>query len=378
MPNHVEVIVIGAGVVGLAVARALCRQGREVVVLEQHRFAGQETSSRNSGVIHSGIYYPTGSLKARLCVAGRTQLYAYCEQRNVGHRRCGKLIVAQQAQLPALESLRRLAVANGVHDLRSLTAAQIRKLEPEVRGAAGLWCPSTGIIDVHEYMTCLSADIESHGGSVVFASRFLSARAGPSVITVLVESSGDADEVSCDWLVNSAGLSAVPLLARIDGYHTASPRKPYYAKGNYFVCQGQRPFTHLVYPMPDKAGLGVHATLDLDGATRFGPDVEWVDAADYSVDPARAADFYRAIREYWPSLEDGALRPGYAGIRPKLVGSGESAADFAIETPLQHGVPGLINLLGIESPGLTASLAIGDHVARHLTGGASVGSSLPM
>jgi L-2-hydroxyglutarate oxidase LhgO len=231
---------------------------------------------------------------------------------------------------------------------------------------------------VHEYITCLLGDIESHGGSVVFASRFLSARARRGAFTVIVESGRDADEVSCHWLVNSAGLSALPLLASIEGYGAASRRKLYYAKGNYFICQGQRPFTHLVYPMPDEAGLGVHAMLDLDGTTRFGPDVEWVDAPEYSVDPARAADFYRAIREYWPSLEDGALRPAYAGIRPKLVGSGEAAADFTIETPQEHGVPGLINLLGIESPGLTASLAIGDHIAQHLTDTALVGSSLPM
>lgn len=373
-----EVMVIGAGVVGLAVARALCRQGHEVVVVEQHRLAGQENSSRNSGVIHSGIYYPAGSLKARMCVAGRNQLYAYCQQRSVGHRRCGKIIVAQQTQLKELESLRRRAVANGVHDLSSLTAAQVREFEPQVRCAAGLWCPSTGIIDVHEYMTCLLHDIESHGGSVVFASRFLSARAHRSAFTVIIESGGDADEVSCNWLVNSAGLNALPLLARIEGYAVASRRKLYYAKGNYFICQGQRPFTHLIYPIPDEAGLGVHATLDLDGATRFGPDVEWVDAPEYSVDAARAGDFYRAIREYWPSLKDGALHPGYAGIRPKLVGSGGPAADFAIETRNEHGVPGLINLLGIESPGLTASLAIGDHIAQHVMDTASGGSSFPV
>ena len=366
MADSAEILVIGAGVVGLAVAQALALRGHEVIVVERHRQPGQETSSRNSGVIHSGIYYPRGSLKARLCVAGRDLLYAYCEQRGIAHRRCGKIIVAQESQRDELSALHRKAVANGVHDLTVLSGAEVRKLEPQVRCAEALLCPSTGIIDVHEFMTGLVGDIESHGSSVVRGSHFVDARVMADGLLVRIESGGETGELQCRWLINSAGLDAVSLLARIEGYPAELLRKPFYAKGNYFVCQGARPFTHLVYPMPNEAGLGVHATLDLDGATRFGPDVEWVSAPEYSLDPARADGFYAAIREYWPSLKDGALQPAYAGVRPKLVGPERVAADFVIESPHQHGVAGLINLLGIESPGLTASLAIARDVLGHI------------
>jgi L-2-hydroxyglutarate oxidase LhgO len=362
LSEYVEVVVVGAGVVGLAVARAQALAGRSVIVVERHARIGEETSSRNSGVIHSGIYYPEGSLKARFCVRGRELLYDYCARRNVNHSRCGKLIVAQPPQVAALHVLRARAIANGVPDLEWLTGAEARALEPEVRCEAALYSPSTGIVDVHEYLNALVADLEAAGGHVVLRTRFVGAAVRPAGIEVRLEGDGETTSIVCGLLVNSAGLGAVDLLRRIDAYPAATPRTAYYAKGSYFVCRGARPFTHLIYPMPNEAGLGVHATLDLDGTTRFGPDVEWVDEPDYRVEPSRAAVFYEAIREYWPGLRDGALQPGYAGIRPKLVGPGVPAADFMIETQRQHGVPGLVNLLGVESPGLTSALAIAEHL----------------
>lgn len=361
--DSTEVVVIGAGVVGLAVARALAQRGIETVVIEQHPRPGEETTSRNSGVIHSGIYYPTGSLKARLCVRGRELLYELCEQRGVAHRRCGKIIVADAPQTPKLQALQQQAIANGVTDLTMLSAEQVRELEPEVRCAAGLLCPSTGIVDVHELLLTLIADVEARGGAMVLQSKFLAAEATSEGIVVTVESDGASAELSCRWLVNCAGLWALPLLRQIKGYPTNRLRQPFFAKGNYFACHGVRPFRRLVYPMPNNAGLGIHATLDLDGTTRFGPDVEWVERPDYSIDPARAESFYAAIREYWPTIPQGSLQPAYAGVRPKLVGPGAAPADFEIEGPAQHGVAGLVSLLGIESPGLTSSLAIGELVA---------------
>jgi L-2-hydroxyglutarate oxidase LhgO len=352
-----DVVVVGAGIVGLAVARALARQGFETLVLERHERPGQETTSRNSGVIHSGIYYPTGSLKARLCVRGRQRLYEFCEARGIPHQRCGKLIVAPAAQVPALRTLQQRAIANGVDDLTLLDGAQVRELEPEVRCAAGLLSPSTGIVDAHELLLALIADLESGGGALVLRTQVETARATGSGFVVAYGSADSADEIECRWLVNSAGLSALDLLQRIDGRATGAPRRAYYAKGNYFACHGVKPFRRLVYPMPNEGGLGVHATLDLDGTTRFGPDVEWVEQPDYHVDPARAQSFYEAIREYWPAIPEGSLQPAYAGVRPKLVGPGQAAADFEISV-----TRGLVNLLGIESPGLTSSLAIAEHV----------------
>lgn len=363
MTDKVDTVVVGAGVVGLAVARALAVSGREVLVLERHRHAGQETSSRNSGVIHSGIYYPKGSLKARLCVRGRDLLYAYCEERGIAHKRYGKLIVAQESQISALRTLQGKGEANGVHDLKWLSEAEVRELEPAVRCAAGLWSPSTGIVDVHEVMTACEADLEAHEGSVIFDSELLAAQVTSRGFDLSVRSGGEVASLECQTLINCGGLSALGLLRKIEGYPPSRLRPAYYAKGNYFVCHGAKPFRHLVYPMPNEAGLGVHATLDLDGTTRFGPDVEWVKSMDdYRVDPSRGNAFYAAIREYWPGLADGSLHAGYSGIRPKLVGPDDKAADFEIEGPQQHGIPGLVNLLGIESPGLTSSLAIGEEV----------------
>ena len=352
-----DVVVAGAGVVGLAVARALAQRGFETLVLERHERPGQETTSRNSGVIHSGIYYPPGSLKARLCVRGRQLLYEFCAARGIPHQRCGKLIVAPAAQVPALRALQQRALANGVDDLTLLDAAQVRELEPEVRCAAGLLSPSTGIVDAHDLLLAMIADLEASGGALVLRTRVESARATQKGFVVTCGSDDATSEIECKWLVNSTGLSALDLLQRIDGRGPGAPRRTYYAKGNYFACQGVKPFRRLVYPMPNEGGLGVHATLDLDGTTRFGPDVEWVERPDYRVDPARAQSFYAAIREYWPSIPDGSLQPAYAGVRPKLVGPGQAAADFEICV-----AGGLVNLLGIESPGLTSSLAIAAHV----------------
>jgi L-2-hydroxyglutarate oxidase LhgO len=361
-----DVVVVGGGVVGLAVARALAGDGLETIVLERHARAGEETTSRNSGVIHSGIYYPTGSLKAQLCVRGREMLYDLCERRGIAYQRCGKIIVADAPQMPKLQALHQQAIANGVTDLTLLDAAQVREIEPEVRCAAALLCPSTGIVDVHELLLTLIADLEARSGALVLQSKFVRADATGEGMVVLVESDGASTELRCRWLINCAGLSAPTLLREIRGYPATRLRQPYFAKGNYFACHGVRPFRRLVYPMPNNAGLGIHATLDLDGTTRFGPDVEWMERPDYRVDPARVDSFYVAIREYWPSIPPGSLQPAYAGVRPKLVGPGAAPADFEIEGPAQHGVPGLISLLGIESPGLTSSLAIAERVAGQI------------
>ena len=366
MDEGADALVIGAGVVGLACAAAIARSGKSVIVAERHARAGEETSSRNSGVIHSGIYYPTASLKARLCVEGRARLYAYCEERGITYRRCGKLVVAQTDQVEALRSLQRKAQDNEVTDVELLTDSEARALEPAVRCSAALLSPSTGIIDVHEYMLALEADIQASQGILAYNTEFVRASAGGSGFTAVLRAGGEATDIGCRYLVNSAGLDAVGLLERIGGYPRDRGHRTWYAKGNYYSCQGVKPFRHLIYPMPNEASLGLHATLDLDGSTRFGPDVEWVDRIDYHVDAGRERSFYASIREYWPALPDGALQPAYAGIRPKRVGPGAPAADFLIEGPPEHGVPGLINLIGIESPGLTSSLAIGGEVASRL------------
>ncbi len=366
MDEQLDAVVIGAGIVGLAVARALAMAGREVLVLERHALPAQETSSRNSGVIHSGIYYPTGSLKARLCVAGRARLYEFLEQRGVAHRRCGKLIVAQEGQQQALAALQRQAARNGVIDLEPLSGAEVREYEPEVSCDQGLWCPSTGIVDVHELAQALIADLEAAGGTIAYRTQVHAAQVGAKTARLLCQSGDEQIELESRLVVNSAGLAAVGLLRTFAGYPAHLLRTGRFAKGNYFSLAGAKPFRHLVYPMPNEAGLGIHATLDLDGATRFGPNVEWVDSPEYAVDPRHANEFYDSIRNYWPALATGALQPGYAGVRPKLVGPGEKAADFVIEGPQVHGCTGLVNLLGIESPGLTSCLAIGEYVTSSL------------
>jgi len=358
--DTVDVIVIGAGVVGLAVARAFALRGREVLILEANPQFGMETSSRNSEVIHAGIYYPRNSLKARLCVAGRDQLYTFCESNGVGFRICGKLIVAtSQSQLRGLEQIRSAASGNGV-ELSALTREAALRLEPQLNCVGALYSPLTGIVDSHEYMLSLLGHVEEHGGSLVCDSRVTSLE--PQAGGLLVGVNGEAASLLAGTVVNSAGLSA-PAVARLVLPADCVPAL-HFAKGTYFSLAGRSPFQHLVYPIPEHGGLGVHLTLDLGGRARFGPDVQWVDALNYDVDPRRAEQFYSAIREYWPALQDGALAPAYAGIRPRITGPGEPLADFRIDGPQVHGVAGLVNLFGIESPGLTSSLAIADYVVN--------------
>ena len=351
---------IGAGVVGLAIGRALARAGREVLVLERERQFGTGTSSRNSEVIHAGIYYPAGSLKARLCVEGRRMLYAYCSARGVAHRKLGKLIVAtREAQVDSLRSILARAQANGVENIAMIDAAEALRLEPQLACIAALHSRETGIVDSHGLMLALLGDLEAAGGALACASPFAAARrVGDRWI---VRTGGEADfELAADAIVNAAGLHAKDVAAAIEPASPA-PRR-FLARGCYFQLAGRAPFSRLIYPVPVPGGLGVHLTLDLGGQARFGPDVEWIDAIDYTVDPHRADAFYAEVREYWPQLPDASLAPAYAGIRPKLSGPGEPAADFVIDGPRAHGVPGLIHLFGIESPGLTACLAIGEHV----------------
>ncbi|MEO7954780.1 MAG: NAD(P)/FAD-dependent oxidoreductase [Polaromonas sp.] len=364
--DRVDCVVVGAGVVGLAVARALALQGREVMVLESADAIGTGTSSRNSEVIHAGIYYPQGSLKARLCVEGKELLYAYCSERGVGHRRCGKLLVAtSHAQLGHLQAIIDKARANGVPDLVLLTRDEARALEPELECVAAILSPSTGILDSHGFMLALQGDLEHAGGLVVPNSPVVQVYRAHDAM-VLIVSGGT--ELQVNTLVNAAGLGAQALAARCSGLAPEFVPPSYYAKGNYFDLAGRSPFSRLIYPVPEAAGLGVHLTIDLGGQAKFGPDVQWVDSPDdLVVEPARGDAFYAEVRKYWPALRDGALSPGYAGIRPKIQAPGEVARDFLIQGPAVHGVPGLVNLFGIESPGLTSALAIGDHVSRLLT-----------
>lgn len=355
--------------VGLAVARTLAKAGGDVLVLEQHALIGSETSSRNSEVVHAGLYYPQNSLKARLCVEGRDRLYAFCESHHVAYRRLGKLIVATDSrQFDALNAIHENALANGVCDLERLTVDQVQRIEPSLTATAALLSPSTGIVDTHGYMLALQGELEDCGGMVAFNSPVEAVTAMPDGQFCILVDDGDKTEISARRLVLSAGLHTSKLLESLNTAMTSVPPPHRYAKGNYFRLEGRAPFSHLIYPVPEPGGLGVHLTLDLAGQARFGPDVEWVETPDYAVDPQRGARFYSAIRRYWPDLKDGALKPDYAGIRPKLVSQGEPAADFRIDGPREHGVEGLLVLTGIESPGLTASLAIADEAMRRLAG----------
>ncbi len=361
--ERVDCVVVGAGVIGLAVARELARRGREVLVLERAHTIGTETSSRNSEVIHAGIYYPQHLLKRRLCVEGKALLYDFCAEYGVAHRRCGKLIVAtSDAQAPQLAALARQAEANGVPDLRFLAPAEVARLEPEVRCVGALLSPSSGIVDSHGLMLALQGDAERHGALFAFATPVeggavrddgIELRTGGAAPTALVART----------VINSAGLGAQALAHAIEGVPAATIPPLHLAKGNYYTLAGRNPFARLVYPIPEPGGLGVHVTIDLGGQARFGPDVEWIDHIDYAVDPRRADAFYAAVRKYWPALPDGALAPGYAGIRPKVEHPGGSNTDFVIHDAVTHGVRGLVNLYGIESPGLTASLALARYVS---------------
>jgi len=364
--ESVECLVVGAGVIGLAVARALARAGREVIVVEGESGIGSGVSSRNSEVIHAGIYYPPGLVKTRLCVDGKAMLYAFCREFGVPHKRCGKLLVAVNAgEVDKLAALKAQAEANGVADLIWLSGEEARALEPALVAHRALLSPSTGIVDSHAFMLALRGDAEAHGAAIAFETPILAGQAGKQGL--VIETGGPAPmRIAADMVVNAAGLGAQALARSITGVPAETIPPLHLAKGNYFSLSGRSPFARLIYPMPTPGGLGVHLTLDLAGQAKFGPDVEWIDAIDYDVDPRRAESFYAAIRTYWPDLPDGALQPAYAGVRPKIARPGGSTTDFLLQTEKDHGVGGLINLFGIESPGLTASLAIADWVAHRV------------
>jgi L-2-hydroxyglutarate oxidase LhgO len=359
MSLDVDCAVIGAGVIGLATARALTLRGQSVLVLEAQSAIGTITSARNSGVIHAGLYYPPASWRARLCVSGRRMLYDFCASHQVDARQCGKLVVAcDESEIPALHALAARAEANGVEDLRLLSAAEARAMEPAIHGVAALWSPVTGIIDAHGLMLALLGEAQDHGAMLALRAQVSSIRRTANACQIVT----DTATVSARRVINAAGHGACALARQIEGLDPALVPPAFLSKGSYFTLSGRSPFTRLIYPMPIPGGAGVHLTLDLAGQARFGPDVEAVHDVDYRVDPARGQGFYEAIRRYWPGLPDGALQPGYAGIRPKIVPA-DQAQDFVIQGPETHGVPGLVNLFGIESPGLTASLAIADQAA---------------
>jgi L-2-hydroxyglutarate oxidase LhgO len=359
----IDTVVVGAGVIGLAIARALALRGREVLVLERKDGVGQETSSRNSEVIHAGLYYPPGSLKASLCVEGRHALYRYCTERGVPHRRCGKLVVAtSRDEEGALQELCERAATNGVEDIELVSDARLKEMEPELRATAALRSGTTGIIDGHALMLSLQGDAENAGATVQCRAPLLGGSLGSSSIQLRV--GGDAVEIETELLINAGGLGAWDVSRSVGGLDPQSIPARHLAKGSYFAISGRAPFGHLIYPVPVAGGLGVHLTFDLGGQARFGPDVEWVQTLDYAVDPTRAATFYDAIRRYWPGLPDGVLAPAYSGIRPCVAGPGEPQGDFVIQGPKQTGHPSYVALYGIGSPGLTASLAIGGHLAN--------------
>ncbi|MCB1919337.1 MAG: NAD(P)/FAD-dependent oxidoreductase [Candidatus Competibacteraceae bacterium] len=364
--ESIDTVVIGAGVIGLATARELALTGHEVLILEALEHFGMQTSSRNSEVIHAGIYYPPGSLKAQLCVEGKERLYRYCAARDIAHRRIGKLLVAcDEAELPELARYAERSAANSV-PLEPLTAAEIHQLEPAVRAVAGLYSPSTGIIDSYGLMLALLGDAERAGATLVTRTPVISGRLTPQGI-VLRAGGDEPFELLCQGVVNAAGLFAQDMARRLDGFPADRIPPTFYAKGHYFTMSGRHPFQHLVYPMPDRAGLGIHVTLDLGGQCKFGPDISgWPTTPDEVFEPGLEDKFYQAIRRYYPDLPDSALQPGYTGVRPKITGPMEPAGDFMIQGPAAHGVAGLVNLFGLESPGLTAALAIARRVLHEL------------
>lgn len=373
--DRVDVVVVGAGVVGLAVARALALSGLEVVIVEKEAAIGTGVSSRNSEVIHAGIYYPPGSLRARLCVRGKHLLYDYCAERAIAHRRCGKLVVATRPDDQGkLETIRQRAVSSDVTDLQWLTREQVHALEPELECAVALLSPSSGIVDSHGLMTALLGDAQNAGALLAVTSG-ITAATRTADGWVFRTGGPEPFEMAATWVVNAAGLDAQAVAAAMEGFPASAIPPRHLARGHYFSLAGRAPFSRLVYPTPVDGGLGVHLTLDLGGQARFGPDVQWMpqsgdagNAMDYAVDPARAQAFYAEIRRYWPRLGDGALVPAYTGIRPKLSGPGEPAADFRIDGPAAHGCPGVVHLFGIESPGLTSSMAIAEvvrDIVRH-------------
>jgi len=366
MAEKVDAVVVGAGVVGLAVARKLALSGLEVLLLEAASAIGTETSSHNSGVIHAGIYYPRDSLKARLCVRGKELLYAYCDQRGVPHDRTGKLIVASsRAQQTILEALARQGEENGVEDLVHLCAGEVTRMEPNINALSALYSPSTGIVDSGALMLSYLGDLESAGGMLALNAPVEGVKVHAKGFRVGIGGVGRM-LLDTDLLVNSTGLHMAETLANIEGFPGRCIPDFYYAKGNYFSLSGPRPFSHLVYPVPEVGGLGIHATLDLSGQVRFGPDVEWIDRPDYQVSSDRLEAFYEAIACYFPTIDRNRLTPDYAGIRPKLSPPNREASDFVIQLEDTHGIAGMVNLMGIESPGLTASLAIAEEVHKEL------------
>jgi len=368
MSESVECVVIGAGVVGLAIGRELAQAGLDTIILESQSHIGTATSSRNSEVVHAGIYYEPGSLKATLCVTGKQMLYDYCRDRHVGHDRCGKLIVATtEDQLATLPQLVSNAQSNGVDDLELLTRDQARALEPELECTGAVLSPSTGVVDTHGLMVSLQGDFEAAGGLLAVKSPVTGGFCDPE--GTLLQVGGDAEyEVRARYVVNAAGLGARDVALAIDGLKHKTVPPLYLAKGSYYSFDHNPPFSRLIYPAPENTHLGVHLTLDLGGRARFGPDLEWVDDIDYDVDPQGSASFYDEVRKYWPGLPDNSLSPAYAGIRPKVQGPGNAPRDFCIQGADVHGVPGLVNLFGIESPGLTACMAIAEYVYRMLVG----------
>lgn len=368
MQLKVDALVVGAGVVGLAVARELALAGREVIVLESEDRIGSGISARNSEVVHAGIYYPSGSLKALTCVAGKQLLYDYCQHKNIPHQRCGKLIVAtNREQLSQLKALQAKALANQVSDLRLLSKAEAESMEPDIPAAAALYSPSTGIVDSHRLMLALQGDIESTGGWVALRSKVVSGSVAHKRIVITVAGE-DSSEVEAGLLINATGLHATRLLSTVTDYPRERIPPMYFAKGDYFALSGKSPCQHLLYPLPEPGGLGIHLTLDMAGQARFGPDVEWLeslhpDTLDYDIDPNKEHKFRRAIGAYWPAIQQRTLLPAYSGIRPKLSPQGTDAQDFVIDSPEQHGIAGWYNLFGIESPGLTAALALARLVA---------------
>ncbi|HEY2659270.1 MAG TPA: NAD(P)/FAD-dependent oxidoreductase [Caulobacteraceae bacterium] len=362
-----DAVVVGAGAVGLATGYALARRGLIVAVLEKERAIGQGVSSRNSEVIHAGLYYPTGSLKARLCVQGRRAMYAFCDMHGVNYARCGKLVVAtEDAEIERLEAIEKQSHINDVEGIAPLSAAQVHALEPELRAVMALTSPESGLLDSHGYMLALQGEIEDRGGAVVVSTPFEGAEPLPDGGFRVRAGGADATELTCRYLVTAPGLGAQHVAGQIEGFPKATIPALHYGKGIYFVLHGRPPFQQLIYPPPIKGALGVHYRKDLGGQARFGPDLAYVDTEDYTVDPAKAADFAAYIRRFWPGLPDGALSPDYAGIRPKLHGPGEPQPDFRIDDASAHGLEGLVTLFGIESPGLTSSLAIGEEVAARL------------
>lgn len=366
---EVECLVVGAGVVGLAVARVLAKQGKDVILVEQTDGIGNGISSRNSEVIHAGIYYPKGSLKARLCVEGKERLYQFCSENHIPHQKLGKLIVAQnEAEVLKLQAIQKHAQDNGVLDLVYLSKQKLSEIEPELSSVAALYSPSTGIIDSHAYMLQLQADFENAGGQCIFNTKLKAIKSDARGIHL--ESEQDSTIILAKQCINATGLNAVSFCQDLQGFPAAVLPKAYFAKGSYFSYQGKVPFQHLIYPVPVNGGLGIHLTLDMNNSAKFGPDVDWLlqgETFNYQVDPAKKEAFLSAVKCYWPEINEAKLCADYAGIRPKISGPSEVAADFCIQNEDVHGVPGYINLLGIESPGLTASLAIADMVSEYLS-----------